>query len=169
MNKRYQVPVFHFFCLFCYFIVHKYIHSFSLVNTVHSSAAIRRASSPSPHRWSARWEKPPWGAEPRIELGPALQQGKALQTELRPTLSELRRTLTELRCTLNLATPHPNELRRNLAELRRILFERRRTLSELRRTLTELPVRRTPDGKLCAPSIQWAFWAEPYISEVKQP
>jgi hypothetical protein len=37
--------------------------------------------------------KPPWGAEPRIEIGPALQLAGALQTELRRTFTELRRTL----------------------------------------------------------------------------
>jgi hypothetical protein len=26
---------------------------------------------PFPHRWAAHWEKPPWDAEPGIELGPA--------------------------------------------------------------------------------------------------
>jgi hypothetical protein len=31
-------------------------------------------------------EKPPWDAEPKIELGPALQQADALPTELRRTL-----------------------------------------------------------------------------------
>jgi hypothetical protein len=37
----------------------------------------------------AQWEKPPWGAEPRLELGPALQQADALAlpTELRRTLA----------------------------------------------------------------------------------
>ncbi len=34
---------------------------------------------------SAR-DEPPWGYEPRIELGPALQQADALTTELRRTL-----------------------------------------------------------------------------------
>ncbi len=32
-------------------------------------------------------EKPPWGAEPRFELGPALQHASALPTELRFTHS----------------------------------------------------------------------------------
>ena len=66
-----------------------------------------------PHCLLAQVEKPPRGAEPRFELGPAIQQADALP-------SELRRTLGELRCTLN--------------ELRRTLSELRRTLSELRRT-----------------------------------
>jgi hypothetical protein len=36
-----------------------------------------RGSSPSLHCWSAQWEKPLWGAEPRIKLGPALQEANA--------------------------------------------------------------------------------------------
>jgi hypothetical protein len=70
-----------------------YIHSFHHINTGHSSVAIRRGYSPSPHRWSAQWEKPPWGVEPRIEL---------CNTASRRTLNwatllctELRRTLTD--------------------------------------------------------------------------
>jgi len=34
----------------------------------------------------AQREKPPWGAEPGIELGPAIQQASALPTEPRCTL-----------------------------------------------------------------------------------
>jgi hypothetical protein len=47
-------------------------------------------------------EEPPWVAKPRIEMGPALQQDRALPTELRapfwntPHLTELRLTL--LKC-----------------------------------------------------------------------
>ncbi len=63
---------------------------------------------------------PPRDAEPRIELGPALQQADALPTELLRSLTELRRILTELR--------------RTLTELRRTLNELRRTLTELRHT-----------------------------------
>ncbi len=40
-------------------------------------------------------EKPPCGAKPRIELGPALQQADALPTEPRRTITEPRRTKTE--------------------------------------------------------------------------
>jgi hypothetical protein len=43
----------------------------------HSFVNTRRGSSPSLHRWSAQWEKPPWDAEPGIELRPALQQADA--------------------------------------------------------------------------------------------
>ncbi len=92
------------------------VHSFYRNHTVQSSVFIRWGSSPFPHSCLAQWEKPPWGAEPRIELGPALQQAGALPTELRRTLTELRRTLTELRRTLT-------ELRRTLVRqsLRSIL------------------------------------------------
>jgi hypothetical protein len=38
------------------------------------------------HRWSAQLGNPPWGAEPGIELGPALQHADALPSELRRTL-----------------------------------------------------------------------------------
>ncbi len=44
--------------------------------------------------------KPPCGAEPRIELGPALQQADALPTEQRCTITEQRRTITEQRRTI---------------------------------------------------------------------
>ncbi len=44
---------------------------------------MRQGISPSPHRLKAQWEKPPCGAEPRIELGPAVQQADALPTEPR--------------------------------------------------------------------------------------
>ncbi len=54
----------------------------------------------------AQTEKPPWGAEPRFELGPAIQQASALSTEPRCTLKShaapFWATLhpTEQRCTL---------------------------------------------------------------------
>jgi hypothetical protein len=37
---------------------------------------------------SAQWAEPPWGAEPRFELGPALQQASALPTEPHCTLEK---------------------------------------------------------------------------------
>ncbi len=49
---------------------------------------IRRHSlkpPPYPHRLCAQWGKLPCGAEPRIELGPALLQADALPTEPRRT------------------------------------------------------------------------------------
>jgi hypothetical protein len=45
--------------------------------------------SPSLHRLKAQWEDPPCGAEPRIELGPALQQADALPNEPRCTYTLL--------------------------------------------------------------------------------
>jgi hypothetical protein len=66
---------------------------FILIFTMHSSVATRRVSSPSPHHWSAQWEKPPRCAEPGIELGPALQQADSLPSGLGLTLTELYLTL----------------------------------------------------------------------------
>ncbi len=40
----------------------------------------------NPHRVFAQQGEPPWDAEPRFELGPALQQADALPTELRRIL-----------------------------------------------------------------------------------
>jgi Na+-transporting methylmalonyl-CoA/oxaloacetate decarboxylase gamma subunit len=82
-----MVPLFLFILIFCI------RYSFYHIHTVHSSVVIRQGSSPSPHRWSVQREKPPWGAKPRIELGPVLEQAEELPTELRHTLTELRRTL----------------------------------------------------------------------------
>ncbi len=107
-----------FFLTFIIFTTHS--HS---TTHIHSSFAIRRGLSSC--ILIAR-EEPPWDAEPRIELGPALQQADALPTELRRILTELRRILTELR-------PILIELRRILIELRRILIELRHILTELRR------------------------------------
>jgi hypothetical protein len=39
-----------------------------------------------PHCLLAQQEEPPWGAGPRFEPGPALQQASALPSELRCTL-----------------------------------------------------------------------------------
>jgi hypothetical protein len=78
--------------LFIFNIVHN-IHSLNHIYTIHLSVAIRWGLSPSPHRLKAQWEDPPCGAEPRIELGPALQQADALPTEPRRTITEPRRTI----------------------------------------------------------------------------
>ncbi len=79
--------------LFVYFDIIRitYIHS-RYIHTVHSSVVIRRGSSPSPHSCMVSSEKPPWSAEPRIELGPAIQQADALSAELRRTETELYAT-----------------------------------------------------------------------------
>jgi hypothetical protein len=60
-----NVYFFHIFVTLHTFISHSYNHI---------SVAICWGLSPSPHRLKAQWEDPPCGAEPRIELGPALQQ-----------------------------------------------------------------------------------------------
>ncbi len=78
--------------LFIWNFFSTYIQSSHSYNTFIRNA-IRRGSPPSPHRWSAQWEKPPLGAEPRIGLGSALHQADTLPSEQRRTLTELRRTL----------------------------------------------------------------------------
>jgi hypothetical protein len=83
------MPLFLF--IFSYFFYN--IHSFNHIHTIHLSIAIRWGLSPSPHCLKAQWEDPPCGAEPRIELGPALQQADALPTEQRRTITEQRRTI----------------------------------------------------------------------------
>jgi hypothetical protein len=71
--------------LFLFFI------SFSFIHTLHAhiltSIYNRRGSSPFPHRWTAQWQTPPWGAESGFELGPALQQADMLPTEPCRTLT----------------------------------------------------------------------------------
>ena len=71
-------------------IIHSFILHYSAEACFFVSSSLLR---------SAR-DEPPCGAEPGIELGPALQQADTLSTELRRTLTDLRRTLTELRRTL---------------------------------------------------------------------
>jgi hypothetical protein len=55
--------------------IHTFIQSFT-----HN---IRWGPSPYLHSCRLSGAEPPWGAEPRFELGPALQQASALPTELR--------------------------------------------------------------------------------------
>jgi hypothetical protein len=82
------MPLFLFIFHFFFYNIHTFIsHSY---NTF--IVAIRWGLSPSLHRLKAQWEDPPCGAEPRIELGPALQQADALPTEPRRTI-EPRRTM----------------------------------------------------------------------------
>jgi hypothetical protein len=73
-----------------------YIHSFNHIHTIHFSLANRWGLSPIPHWLYAQWETPPCGAEPRIELGPALQQADAP----RRTMNEPRRTINAPRRTI---------------------------------------------------------------------
>jgi hypothetical protein len=72
------------------FLVHPshYIHTTYLL-------LICRHSPTSPHRQSVQWEKPPWGAEPRIESGLLLLYAEALPGT-------------------NWPTPHPIDLRHTL-------------------------------------------------------
>jgi hypothetical protein len=65
------------------------------------------------HRLFAQWGEPPCGAEPRIELGPALQQTDALPTEPRRTITEPRRTILS-HAAPYWVTPHHNEPRRTI-------------------------------------------------------
>jgi hypothetical protein len=100
-------------------------------------------------------EKPPCGAEPRIELGPALQQANALPTEPRRTIAEPRRTITEPRRTITDPRRTITEPRRTITEPRRTMTEPRRTLTDPRRTITE------PRRTICARlnyCIGFTFW-----------
>ncbi len=94
----------HSFCLFFIFFI-TYIHTFI---QLHSSIAIRWGLSPSPHCLKAQWEDPPCGAEPRIELGPALQQADALPTEPRRTIDWATPHHDWATPHHNWATPHHN-------------------------------------------------------------
>jgi hypothetical protein len=75
----------HSFCLFSYFFynIHTFIQSHSY-NTVIRRQSLRPLSIC--HRLYAQWERPPCGAEPGIELGPAFQQADAPPTEPRRTI-----------------------------------------------------------------------------------
>ncbi len=66
-----------------------FIFIFFIIHTVQSSNHIHTIHSPRPLSISslvAQWERPPCGAEPGIELGPAFQQADALPTEPRRTI-----------------------------------------------------------------------------------
>jgi hypothetical protein len=74
------MPLFFIYIFFNSFI--QYNHTF-----IHPSPfAEARLLVSSSLLHSAR-EEPPWGAEPKIELRPALEQADALPTELRRTLN----------------------------------------------------------------------------------
>jgi hypothetical protein len=123
----------HFFLTFIIFNIHLYstiIHSFILHHL------------PWPvflylHRFSDQQEKPPWGANPRIELRPAIQQADALPIEPCHTLIEPNQSLIEPRHTL--IEPHCTliEPSHTLTEPCCILIEPCRTLIEPCRTLIE--------------------------------
>ncbi len=70
------------------FIFHiLYILTFIQSQFIHPSPFAE--ASPFLHRLYAQWGRPPCGAEPRIELGPALQQADAMPTEPRRTIIPL--------------------------------------------------------------------------------
>jgi hypothetical protein len=82
--------------LFLKFII--FLHSFIQYN--HTPFILHHSLRPvflTPHRVFAQQGEPPWDAETRFELGPALQQADALPTGLRRILTGLRRILTGLR------------------------------------------------------------------------
>jgi hypothetical protein len=69
------------FCLFFIFYnIHTFIQSHSYITFIHRHSLRLLSISSS---LSAQWGTPPCAAEPRIELGPALQQADALPTEPR--------------------------------------------------------------------------------------
>jgi hypothetical protein len=72
------VAVCHSFCIYLSLFI-RYIHT-SFIHK-HSLRPISISS-----QLPAQWVAPPWGAEPKFELGPALQQARALPTEPHCTL-----------------------------------------------------------------------------------
>jgi hypothetical protein len=73
----------HSFCIFFIFLRYTYIHLITYITFVRHH--LPRSLSISSSLWCSVG-KPPCGAEPRIELGPALQQADALPTEQRRTM-----------------------------------------------------------------------------------
>jgi hypothetical protein len=78
--------------LFILIFYRTYINSVTFIQYIHPSPL---AGVPHHPLISVQLSeiKPPWSAEPRIELGPALQKAQAPPAELPLTLTELRRTL----------------------------------------------------------------------------
>ncbi len=64
----------HSFYLFYLFQLHTFIIPF--IQDIHPCISIRRGLSPFLHCLFSEWKT--WGAEPRFELGPAIQQASAL-------------------------------------------------------------------------------------------
>ncbi len=79
--KKCLVAVCHSFCLFYIFYNIHTVQSSNHIHTIHSPRPLSISSS-----LVAQWERPPCGAEPGIELGPAFQQADALPTEPRRTI-----------------------------------------------------------------------------------
>ncbi len=65
---------------FCLFFIFYNVHSFNQIHSIHLFVAIRPRSLSISSSLVSLVGKPPCGAEPRIELGPALQQADALYT-----------------------------------------------------------------------------------------
>ncbi len=82
-----------FLCLFFIFCnIHTFIHSITFIDYIYP-LPFAEASLHFLITCLLSGETPPCGAEPRIELGPALQQADALPTEPRRTLTETRRAI----------------------------------------------------------------------------
>ncbi len=64
-----------FFVFICLYTLDTFTHHSFIIHKL----SLRPISISS--QLSAQWVEPPWGAEPRFELGPALQQASALPTE----------------------------------------------------------------------------------------
>ncbi len=118
------------------------IHSYNTI--IHSFILHTRPVFFYLHPFSAQQEKPPWGAEPGIKLGPAAQQADKLPFEPRRTLIEPCRsliepspTLIEPRHTLIMPNCTLTESRRTLIEPCRTLIQPCCTLIESGRILTE--------------------------------
>ncbi len=102
MSSQKEIKVWWHDATLFFFLFVLYFHKF---RPLHSYSTFIRSDSPRFLSISSSLVssegKPPYGAKPRIELGPALQQADALPSELRRTLlSYLRHTLSELRRTL---------------------------------------------------------------------
>jgi hypothetical protein len=89
--------------LFLFIFIFYHIHTFIQSQYIHPSP-FAEASLHFFIALSAQWGKPPCGAEPRIELGPALQQADALPTEPRRTIN----WATPHHCQLSHAAPFAN-------------------------------------------------------------
>jgi hypothetical protein len=78
------VALCHSFCIYYFYFI-QYIHSYIHHSTFIHKHSLRPISMSS--QQPAQWAEPPWGAEPRFELGPALQQASALPSKPRCTLN----------------------------------------------------------------------------------
>jgi hypothetical protein len=78
-----MMPLFLF--IFIFYNIHTYIHTITFIQYIYPSP-FAEASLHFFIACVAQWGEPPCGAEPRIELGPALQQADALPTEPRHTI-----------------------------------------------------------------------------------